>query len=135
MRAPWLALLALLLWPGAGAARVVRLEIVQRADYGSFAGAAFERIEGFVHGELDPAEPIPGLAKVARTPSGRVGYRTKLWLIAARDPARDRGTLLIDVINRGRAISHGLYNSSRELDALGRGNGFLQRQGFAVAAI
>jgi hypothetical protein len=131
---PLLLLLALL-WPAFADARIVRLEVAKQEHRRHADGADYTRSEARVHGELDPAEPIPGLSRAARTAAGRVAYRTRLWLVVPSDPARDRGTLVVDVINRGRPVSHGLYNSLRDLDPLGRGNAFLQRHGFAVAAV
>jgi hypothetical protein len=128
-----LLLLGLLLAPGAGEARVARLEIAKQERWYHSAGADYTRIEISVHGELDPGEPIPGLAKAARTRGGRVAYRTKLWLSVPIDPAHDRGTLVVDVINRGHPISYDLYNSGR--DSGGHGNAFLQRHGFALAEV
>jgi hypothetical protein len=64
-------------------------------------------------------------------------YETKVLLIV---PARKaNGALLLDVPNRGRLISHALYNGPREpVMALGpaeQGTGFLQRNGFALASV
>jgi hypothetical protein len=116
-------------------ARIAELEVSERSDHGVFDGVAFERLEGRLVGELDPAtEPLPGLDQVAADARGRVVYRSSFTIIAPRDPAHDSGTLVFDVINRGRNISHGLYNSTQAQDPLERGNGFLQRQRFSLAS-
>jgi hypothetical protein len=53
-------------------------------------------------------------------------------------PGTGNGALLIDVPNRGRAISHALFNSSRDPMPLGRldqGIGFLEDEGFTTAVV
>ncbi len=54
---------------------------------------------------------IPGLDKAPRNSAGLVEYRTPVTLILPESPRKGNGTLLVDVPNRGRAISHGLYNN------------------------
>jgi hypothetical protein len=115
-------------------ARVTSFEIEKQAPYGHFNGVDFVRIDAKVRGELTKDDRIPDVEKAA---GGRAVYETKVMLIA---PARrTAGVLLIDVPNRGRLISHALYNGPREpVMPLGRaepGTGFLQRNGYAVASV
>ena len=134
------AAIALCLWAGlavSGAhARVVRLEIGGTVPYGTFNGAAWVRTVGQVVGELSPDEAIPGLDRADRNPKGLVSYASPFVLIHPRDPARSNGALLFDVANRGRGISHALYNSPRAIPqavgSLEAGNGFLETRGFTT---
>lgn len=135
--AAFLALAATLAAPGAGA-RVTRLELVTDTVFGTFAGAPFRRIDGRVIGELSPDEPIPGLARAPRNARGRVEYRLPFSIVMPASADAGNGTLLVDVPNRGRPISHFLYNGPREPLlplALEPGNGFLQRRGYTVAML
>src|SRR6185503_4333351 len=114
-------------------ARVVSFEIEKQAPYGRFNGVDFNRIEAKVRGELTSADRIPDVEKVA----GKAIYETRVLLIA---PAtRANGALLLEVHNRGRVISHALYNGPREpvlgVGSIEPGTGFLQRQGFALASV
>lgn len=123
--------------PVAGA-KVLRLEVTSTSGYGRFTPGEFVRIEGTAHGELDPSEKIPGLQRAPRSASGGVAYQTPFVIIAPALTTKGNGALLIDVPNRGRPISHFLYNSRRENFqplALDVRNGFLQHQGFAVAVV
>jgi hypothetical protein len=115
-------------------ARVVSFEIEKRAPYGNFGGVDYTRIDAKVRGELTKEDRIPDVDKA---PGGRAVYETKVMLIV---PARRvNGALLLDVPNRGRLISHALYNGPREpVMALGPaepGTGFLQRRGFTLASV
>ncbi len=115
-------------------ARVTSFEIDKQAPYGRFNGVDYTRIEARVRGELTREDRIPDVEK---TPGGRAVYETRVLLIA---PARRaNGALLLDVPNRGRLISHALYNGPRHpVMALGPaeiGTGFLQRNGFALASV
>lgn len=132
-------------WAGitAANARVVHFEVQSIKPYGAFASGPFDRIDAVAWGELSPQEAIPGLDRANRNARGRVEYRAPVVILAPRDAqaspghaAPGWGALLVEVPNRGRAISHGLYNSPREAflptGSLERGNGFLQDQGFTV---
>ena len=120
-------------------ARVTRFDVTGTAPYGSFKPGEFVRIDGFVSGELSPAEKIPGLDRAPRNVRGQVDYRAPFTLILPRDKAAGNGALLVEVPNRGRAIAHHLYNSPREpflpSGTFDRGNGFLQDHGFTLAAL
>ncbi len=115
-------------------ARVVSFEIEKQAPYGRFNGVDYTRIEAKVRGELTREDRIPDVEK---TPAGRAVYETRVLLVVPAKKAS--GALLLDVPNRGRLISHALYNGPREpVMALGPaepGTGFLQRNGFALASV
>ena len=130
---------ALILASAAASARVVRLEVTATQPYGSFATGEFVRVEGRIHGELAPDEPIPGLDRAARNGRGRVDYTAPFILIQPKDPAQGNGALLFDVANRGRPIAHHLYNSPRAVPvvagSLEAGTGFLQGRGFTLVTV
>jgi hypothetical protein len=118
----------------AGQARVTSFETEKQTPYGHFNGVDYVRIDAKVRGELTREDRIPDVEKIS---GGRAVYETKVLLIV---PARKaNGALLLDVPNRGRLISHALYNGPREpVMALGPaepGTGFLQRNGFALASV
>ena len=92
------------------AARIVGIDITAvepLADGMGFGEAgAYERVVGFARGEIDPADPanadIADIALAPRNTRGQVEYRTDLFILRPRDPARGSGTLLYEVVNRGR---------------------------------
>ena len=115
-------------------ARVTSFEIEKQASYGRFNGIDYNRVDARVRGELTREDRIPDVEKAA---GGKAVYETKVMLIV---PARKaNGALLLDVPNRGRLISHALYNGPREpvmpLGPAEPGTGFLQRNGFALASV
>jgi hypothetical protein len=98
------------------------------------------RLEGRLVGELTPAsEAIPDLDKAARNSRGMVEYSSRIVIVMPTDPMKGNGALLIDVPNRGRPISHALFNSPRDLPMLlgpivDQGTGFLEDHGYILAA-
>jgi hypothetical protein len=130
-------------WPiidaSTASAKIIRLEISSRTPLGSFRAGDYVRLEGRIVGELSPAsEPIPDLDKASRNPRGMVEYSARIVIVTPVDPIKGNGALLIDVPNRGRPISHSLYNSPRDLPMLlgpiaDSGTGFLEDQGYVVA--
>ncbi|WP_342147946.1 alpha/beta hydrolase domain-containing protein [Methylorubrum sp. SB2] len=74
------------------------------AEFG--AAGAYERVIGTARGELDPADPanagIVDIALAPRNARGMVEYRTDLFILRPKDAARGNGTLLFEVLNRGR---------------------------------
>ncbi len=84
--------------PAAG--QVTRLEITSRDVTGNY-----ERIRGFAHGEVDPADRrnriIQDLDLAPRNARGRVEYVATFALTRPADPARLSGVLMYSVVNRG----------------------------------
>ena len=121
------------------AAKVIKLEITSKHDYGSFRPGEFVLWEGRIVGELAPTEAIPDLDKAARNTRGLVEYAAKISLIIPADAKKGNGVLLVDIPNRGRPYAQALYNSPRdepfEAGTFEVGTGFLQDRGFAVAAV
>jgi hypothetical protein len=118
---------------------ITALTVSSTTPIGSYKSIPYVRLEGEAVGELDPTEKIPDLEKAARLKNGRVQYKTRFVLITPEDPKRSNGGLLIDVPNRGLPISHAFYNSPRArplmIGSLDTGIGFLEEQGFMVAAV
>jgi Alpha/beta hydrolase domain len=91
-------------------ARIVGLDITAVEPFAGGASfgetGAYERVTGFARGEIDPADPAnAGIADIALAPRnarGLVEYRTDLFILRPKDPARGSGTLLYEVLNRGR---------------------------------
>jgi hypothetical protein len=133
------ATLALAGLPELSRAEITRLDISSTQPYGDFAAGRFIRIEAEAVGALSPSEAIPGLDKAPRNSAGLVEYRTPVTLIVPESPRAGNGALLVDVPNRGRAISLGLYNSPRSrptpVGSLDQGTGFLQNRGFSIAVV
>jgi hypothetical protein len=138
-----IACIAALSWALAGlptaSAKIVRLDMNAKSAIGLFRPGEYVRLDGRIVGELSPAsEAIPDLDKAPRNARGMVEYSAKLVIVMPVDPAKGNGALLIDIPNRGRPISHSLYNSPRDLPiVLGPivdpGTGFLEDQGYTIA--
>jgi hypothetical protein len=102
---------------------------------------AYEKIAGIVRFAHDPDHPrhrdITDLARAPRNAHGLVESWTDFYLLRPVDPSRARRRLLLDVPNRGRKVALGMFNSTaRSPDPTTRedfGNGFLLRQGYAIA--
>jgi hypothetical protein len=125
--------------PTSAVAKVTRLEIDSRQDYGSFRPGDFVLWEGRVVGELSPSEKIPDLDKVTKNARGLVDYSARISLIFPKNPKDGNGVLLVDIPNRGRPYAQALYNSPRdepfESGTVESGTGFLQDHGFSVAEV
>jgi Alpha/beta hydrolase domain len=119
-------------------AKVVEVNVTKSFSYGNFTAGEFIRVEGEIKGELSADENIPGLTKVTTNANGKVEYLTPFVVILPGPNAKGNGAVLVDVPNRGRPVSHYLYNSGREkflpleLDAR---TGFLQHAGFTVGMV
>ena len=118
---------------------ITTLNVSSTTPIGTYKSVPYVRLEGEAVGELDPNEKIPDIEKAARLKNGRVQYKTRFVLITPKDPKKSNGGLLIDVPNRGLPISHAFYNSPRArplmIGSLDAGVGFLEEQGFMVAAV
>ena len=125
--------------PAVASAAITELAITSTQSFGDFAAGRYVRIEAEARGELSPEEKIPGLDKAARNARGMVEYRTPVTLVIPETPRNGNRNLLVDVPNRGRPISHGLYNSPRSrpiaVGSLDHGTGFLQNRGWSVAVV
>ena len=123
---------------------VVKLEINRRslyADGESFGDVVqYEQLDGVAHYAVDPLHPnndgIVDLELAPRDSQGRVWFSSDFTLLKPLHMERGRGSLLYDVVNRGRKTVLGRFNDSGRptmpLDPLHAGNGFLMRHGYSV---
>src|SRR5262245_26052712 len=126
----------LLLLVHAASAEVVRVEIRRRDDAGTH-----ERLIGRVYFAVDPDLPanrgIADLALAPRNASGKVEFSSDLLFFQPKDAGRARGTVFLEVVNRGRDQSLAIMSGARQRDlspaAWDLGDGFVLQQGFTVA--
>ena len=96
-------------------ARVVRIEVERTTPYAGgkeFGDAgAFERLDGTVHMEVDPHDPlnavIVNLDRAPRNERGLVEFSAPFFIIKPVDMARGNRKLLYGINNRGNAIELG----------------------------
>ena len=123
---------------------VVAFEPTARAAYAQGrefgASGAYERIEGRLHFAVDPEHEanagIVDLELAPRDDTGRVRFSSDLLLLAPTDPTRGNGALLLDVPNRGRALTTAVFNrpgaAALLASALAPGDGFVFERGYSV---
>ena len=123
---------------------VTKLEIKTR---GPFAGGqsfgevgSYEQVDGVVHFAVDPDhaanETIADIKLAPRDADGRVTFSSDFRVLQPVDPGRGNRRMLFDILNRGKAAALRNLNSAPDVlpsDPLDPGNGFLMRQGYAVA--
>lgn len=118
MRGGWVLGLALV--AGVARAEVVSVEVVERKAWlgGRSLGAAgpYELVRGIVRYELDPRSAEAGqVADIALAPvnaRGRVEYQGPFLVLRPLDPARSNGTTLVEIPNRGGALTNSaLYDA------------------------
>ena len=96
-------------------ARVVRIVVEKTTPYGggkSFGDAgSFERLEGIVHMEVDPEDPlnavVVNLDRAPRNAKGLVEFSAPFFIIKPVDLSRGNHKLLYGINNRGNAIELG----------------------------
>jgi hypothetical protein len=126
----------LLLVASRTAAEVVRIDVRQRDDFGTH-----ERLIGRVHFAIDPAAPAnAGIADVRLAPrnaAGRVEFSSDLLVFLPKREDGARGTVFLEVVNRGRDQSLALMSDARQRDLAPErwdlGDRFVLTQGFAAA--
>ncbi len=129
---------------GAAAAEVTGFEITERSDVldgRSFGLAgAYERIVGVVRFAFDPENDanriIADIALAPTNADGRVEMSADFHLLRPKVMTKGRGTLLLEVNNRGRKGLLGYFNmaegSLMPREASHFGDGFLMRHGFTL---
>ncbi|MGH3383892.1 MAG: alpha/beta hydrolase domain-containing protein [Nocardioidaceae bacterium] len=94
-------------------------------SYGSVG--PYERLRGYALGELDPTDPanqrIVNLDQAPRNAVGKVEYRVDVEIQRPVDLAKANGTMLYEVVNRGRQLIFGYVN---------RGTPLLYESGFTL---
>ncbi len=122
---------------------VTRLEITSQrpfADGQSFGPVgAYTQIDGTAHFAVDPLHPanetIADIRLAPRNGQGQVEFTADFRILQPDDPGKGNRRLLLDVLNRGKALALRNINSAPDIapDApLHPGNGFLMRQGYTV---
>ena len=125
-------------------AEIVRFEIRERSDvldgrpFG-LAGA-YEQIKGVAHFAFDPENPanriVADIALAPRNAEGKVEMSAEFHMVRPKLMGKGRGTLLLEVNNRGRKGLLGYFNRARgSLDPTTEahfGDGFLMRHGFTL---
>src|SRR5882724_5991349 len=123
-------------------AHVARVEIVSRTDVqdGRTFGlaGAYEKIVGRVYFAVSPENvhnrQIVDLDKAPRNAQGEVEFSADLYLYKPRDMNKGNGAVLFEVSNRGGRGILRLVDGGSSADLNGEvGDGFLLRQGYAVA--
>ncbi len=144
MRIAILVLLALPLQ-----AEVTRVEVTSSGPWlgGRPLGkaGAYERQQGRIHFAVDPASPanrrITDIALAPRNAEGRVEFSSDFVIVRPRDPARARGSVVLEIPNRGVTQANGMFFSTARgaafdlmnLDATSLSDAFLFEQGFTAA--
>jgi hypothetical protein len=132
-----LAIGGVLLWLAqAAAAEVVRVEVGRRDDFGTH-----ERVIGRVYFAVDPTLPanraIADLDLVPQDTAGKVEFSSDFLFFRPRDASRARGSVFLEVVNRGRDQSLAILSGAEQHDLAPEswdlGDRFLLQQGFAVA--
>ena len=122
---------------------VTRLEITSQrpfADGQSFGDVGpYTQIDGTAHFAVDPLHPanetIADITLAPRNEQGLVEFSADFRILRPDDTAKGNGRLLLDVLNRGKALALRNINSAPDVapDApIDPGNGFLMRQGYTV---
>lgn len=119
---------------------VTRLEITSQHPFagGQPFGSAgtYTQIDGTAHFAVDPLHPanetIADIKLAPRNGQGQVEFSADFRILRPDTP---NGRLLLDVLNRGKALALRNINSAPDVapDApLDPGNGFLMRQGYTI---
>ncbi|SVB30477.1 uncharacterized protein METZ01_LOCUS183331, partial [marine metagenome] len=139
----WFVVSVFLLF-SAAEAEVVRIDVHSKSDIagGRTYGLAgpYERLLGRVYFEIDPRnnvnESIIDIQYAPLNGFGRVEFSSDFYLIKPKDVEVGNGTVLVDVMNRGRKRVLHYYNFAlaqlepeSEMDM---GDGFLLDQGFSL---
>lgn len=124
---------------------VTGLEIQRREvvlDGHSFSDVGpYEKIVGTIRFAADPEHPlhrqITDIALAEKNAQGLVEFAGDFYVLKPLYPGKGNRRLLLDVPNRGRKSTLGLFNSTpRVPDPTTQqdfGNGFLMRQGYTLA--
>ena len=122
---------------------VTRLEITSQepfADGQSFGEVgSYTQIDGTAHFAVDPLHPanetIADIKLAPRNADGLVEFSADFRILRPDDPGKGNRRLLLDVLNRGKALALRNINSAPDIapDApMDPGNGFLMRQGYTI---
>jgi Alpha/beta hydrolase domain len=118
------------------AAEVVRIDIVRRDEAGTHQ-AVVARVHYAVDPTLKANQGIADLALAPRNAAGLVEFAGDLLLFLPKNAASARGTVFLEVVNRGRDQALGLLSAARQSslapERWNLGDRFLLTQGYTVA--
>ncbi len=117
-------------------AEVVRIDVRRRDDFGTH-----ERVIGRVHFAIDPKLPanraIADIDLAPKNADGKVEFSSDLLFFRPKRADRARGSVFLEVVNRGRDQSLAIMSGAQQRDlspeSWDLGDRFLLEQGFAVA--
>jgi len=125
-------------------ARVVRVEILSRADItGTFGGRAYERLIGRVYFAFEPRnafnKQIVDLDLAPRNPNGEVEAVSEFVMLRPKDDSLSANLAVIDIVNRGGMTTF-VFNLERNLRASAQsaefyGDALLMERGVTIVAI
>jgi hypothetical protein len=123
---------------GAAAAEVTKIEIRARDEIG-----AFERIVGKAYYAVDPKaaanQAITDIALAPKNADGKVEFSGDFMIVRPRDPAKSRGSVFLEVPNRGGPQSNYVMMGGHATDSLPEhwdlGDRFPLEQGFTMAFV
>jgi hypothetical protein len=116
-------------------AEVERIEIQKRDDLGSF-----ERLIGRVHFAIDPwlavNQAVTDIAFAPLNADGKVEFSSDVMLIRSKNQGNSRGTVFLEIVNRGGPQSTYLFSGARGGDPSPErwdlGDRFILEQGFTM---
>ncbi|MGB7219421.1 MAG: alpha/beta hydrolase domain-containing protein [Vicinamibacterales bacterium] len=119
-------------------AEVVRVDVRRRDDFGTH-----ERVIGRVHFAIDPKlaanRAIADIDLAPTNAEGKVEFSSDLLFFRPKQASRARGSVFLEVVNRGRDQSLAIMSDAQQRDmspeSWNLGDRFLLEQGFAVAFI
>src|SRR5580693_7850095 len=83
-------------------AEVTRVEIVSSAPW---LGGSYEKLQGRVYFDVDPRSStgrrVTDISLAPRNAKGRVEFSSDFVVVRPRDRARARGSVLLEIPNRG----------------------------------
>ena len=140
---PIALLIALLLaWSNSAAARVLRVEVLNRTALDATASSpAYEKIAAIVYFAVRPTDAhnrgIVDLDKAPRNPQGEVEFSADLFLLRPLDKDKSNGSLLLEIPNRGGKGILSLIDGGKPDPATpgDLGDAWLLRQGFTFASL
>ena len=117
-------------------AEVVKIDIARKDDFGTH-----NRVIGRVHFAVDPKLPrnriIADLDLAPANKQGKVEFASDLLLFVPKDARRTRGTVFLEIVNRGQDQSLAIMSGAQQRDLSPEswvlGDRFLLEQGFTLA--
>jgi hypothetical protein len=126
----------------ASSSRITELDIAGTQSLGVLAGVPYVRTYGTLHGEVDPGEPVSGLATLPKDGNGNYRYASQFEIIAPDRGAAANTVVFVEAENRGGPITldalNGISARGTPMTATyepGLGNGFLQRHATSYARV